>query len=267
MTTITITTSLCAAGVIGLVLTIACAKDFEPAQPWYLPAGAAADDDDDGAAQGESEDSDAADDGDDGEPPADPADDGADEPAQDTGAPADDGQAEAGSGEVGDAPPQSPYQGGWDIGDCQGEVGSATNDPGGALADLTFTDQFGDEVRLYDFCHKAIWLIEGAFWCGACLEEAAGLETTYQKYKDRGLIIISVYAENDYGSPPSPSELATFGDSYGMTFPVGTDPGWNLYDTFWDSNFTPVNMLIAPGMQIVHEDWVSDADIEAVLPG
>jgi thiol-disulfide isomerase/thioredoxin len=250
-----------------LVLTVGCAKEFEPAQPWYLPAS----DDDDAEEEGdgeadESEDSAPAEE-DDGEPPPDPADDDGAPPPDDTSPPADDGGAEADSGDVGgDAPPTSPYQGGWDIGNCQNDITGATNDPGGALADLTFTDAFGDEVRLYDFCHKAIWLVEGAFWCGACLEEAAGLEATYQQYKDRGLIIVSLYAENDFGSPPSSSELASFGDSYGMTFPVGTDPGWNIYDQVWDVNFTPVNMLIAPGMQIVKEDWVSDSDIEAVLP-
>jgi thiol-disulfide isomerase/thioredoxin len=259
-------TSISTLALCTLALTVGCAKEFEPAQPWYLPAGADDDADDDDEAEPESEGAE-PDADDDGAPPADPADDGGDETPADTGAPADDGQADADSGEVGDAPPTtSPYQGGWDIGDCQGEIGSATNDPGGALGDITFTDAFGDEVRLYDFCHKAIWLVEGAFWCGACLEEAAGLEATYQKYKDRGLIIVSLYAENDYGSPPSAGELASFGDGYGMTFPVGTDPGWNIYDTAWDSNFTPVNMLIAPGMQIVHEDWVSEAEIEAILP-
>ena len=51
-----------------------------------------------------------------------------------------------------------------------------------------------------------------------------------------------------------------------MTFPVGSDPGWNIYDKIWSSNFTPVNMLIAPGMVIVSEDFVSDQEIEAVLP-
>jgi hypothetical protein len=51
-----------------------------------------------------------------------------------------------------------------------------------------------------------------------------------------------------------------------MTFPVGSDPGWSIYDTAWDVNFTPVNLLLAPGMQIVSKDFVSDSDIEAVLP-
>lgn len=143
-----------------------CSREFEPAQPWYLPAGQ--DDGDDGGDDG-------SDDGDTtGEPPAGEADDGdpgggdelppMDSAADDAGGDTMGDDAGADSGEVGDGPPESPYQGGWDIGDCQNDIPAPTNDPGGTIEDLTFTDQYGDVVRLYDFCHKAILLVEGAFW-------------------------------------------------------------------------------------------------------
>lgn len=54
-------------------------------------------------------------------------------------------------------PPESPYQGGWDIGACQDEAD-------GSIADFQLTDAFGDTVRLYDFCHKAVLLTAGSFW-------------------------------------------------------------------------------------------------------
>jgi hypothetical protein len=57
-------------------------------------------------------------------------------------------------------PGPSPYAGGWDIGACQDDIVA-----GGDIApDFTLADQNGDMVRLYDFCHKAVLLIEGAFW-------------------------------------------------------------------------------------------------------
>jgi hypothetical protein len=52
---------------------------------------------------------------------------------------------------------ESPYQGGWDVGDCQDEMQSQ-------VADFFLTDSFGDQIRLYDFCHKAIFLTAGSFW-------------------------------------------------------------------------------------------------------
>jgi hypothetical protein len=64
----------------------------------------------------------------------------------------------------------SPYMGGWDIGCCQDEVEPQNGwSPGGVhvgtiMPDWTFTDQFGEAVRLYDFCHDAIWFEYVALW-------------------------------------------------------------------------------------------------------
>ena len=52
-----------------------------------------------------------------------------------------------------------------------------------------------------------------------------------------------------------------------MTTPTLADPGWQVFDQFWSSNYTPQNMLIGPGMQVVSTSFVSDAEIQAVLPG
>lgn len=67
--------------------------------------------------------------------------------------------------------PPSPYMGGWDIGCCQQEVAPQNGwSPGGVQAgtimpDWTFdVDQFGEPVRLYDFCHDAIWFEYVALW-------------------------------------------------------------------------------------------------------
>jgi hypothetical protein len=69
------------------------------------------------------------------------------------------GEATGSSGEPGESADtgQSPYQGGWDVGDCQDEMASQ-------VADFFLTDSFGDQIRLYDFCHKAIFLTAGSFW-------------------------------------------------------------------------------------------------------
>ncbi len=67
--------------------------------------------------------------------------------------------ASGSTGEPGDSADtgESPYQGGWDIGDCQDEM--LTD-----VADFRLTDSYGDQIRLYDFCHKAIMLTAGSFW-------------------------------------------------------------------------------------------------------
>jgi hypothetical protein len=63
----------------------------------------------------------------------------------------------------------SPYMGGWDIGCCQDEIVQNGWAPGGVnvgtiMPDWTLTDQFGEAVRLYDFCHDAVWFEYVALW-------------------------------------------------------------------------------------------------------
>lgn len=50
-----------------------------------------------------------------------------------------------------------------------------------------------------------------------------------------------------------------------MTFPVLSDPGWNVFSHF-GTNYTPAHMLLAPGMTIVKKGYVNDSDIQGVLP-
>ena len=125
------------------------------------------DDDDDTVPEGDSDDGGAVDDGpldDDG---ADDhgADDSADDQGLDEGGSeggTDDGIPEDDGGE--DIPPESPYTGGWDIGTCQSDITPSGTGVGQVVPDFSLTDQFGDSVRLHDFCHKAVLLTEGSFW-------------------------------------------------------------------------------------------------------
>ena len=64
---------------------------------------------------------------------------------------------------------ESPYMGGWDIGCCQDEIVPNGWSPGGVYAgtimpDWTLNDQFGEAVRLYDFCHEAVYFEYVALW-------------------------------------------------------------------------------------------------------
>ena len=55
--------------------------------------------------------------------------------------------------------------GGWHKANgCQDELTATGNEVGDITADAEMTDQFGDTVRLYDFCDRAVLLVSGAFW-------------------------------------------------------------------------------------------------------
>ena len=55
--------------------------------------------------------------------------------------------------------------GGWkkDV-ECRDDIESTGNNVGDITADIELMDQFGETVRLYDFCGRAILLVSGAFW-------------------------------------------------------------------------------------------------------
>lgn len=97
------------------------------------------------------------------------------------------------------------------------------------------------------------------------MQEAPGLESEYQSYREQGLIIMALYGENTSSNPPTQSELASFAQQHNMTFPVLSDPGWNVGNNL-GSGYLPAHALLAPGMTIVKKDWVYDNDIQGVLP-
>ena len=57
-----------------------------------------------------------------------------------------------------------PYTGGYGKDACADDIQSAGNGVGQITSDATFIDQYGDHVRLYDFCARAVFIVSGAFW-------------------------------------------------------------------------------------------------------
>jgi len=58
----------------------------------------------------------------------------------------------------------APYVGGWPIGACRDAVESTGNEEGEIAEDFELMDQYGEMVRLHDFCDRAVLLVGSAFW-------------------------------------------------------------------------------------------------------
>jgi glutathione peroxidase len=77
----------------------------------------------------------------------------------------------------------------------------------------------GSEVDLADYHGKVVLIVNVASRCGYT-RQYAGLQDLYEKYKDKGLVILG-FPANDFGAqePGSDDEIATFCSStYGVTF-------------------------------------------------
>ena len=79
----------------------------------------------------------------------------------------------------------------------------------------------GQPVKLSEFHGKVLLLVNVASRCGFTPQYTA-LESTYEKYKDRGLVIVGIPANNFAGQEPGTNEeIKTFcTKKYNVSFPM-----------------------------------------------
>ena len=165
-----------------------------------------------------------------------------------------------------------PYEAGWTINSCRndtpsGDIGTAVGD---IAANFALTDQFGETVHLYDFCDQAVLIESSAVWCPSCQASAPELETQFETYKDRGLMIITLLGEagpEGAATEPSQTDLQDWVTAYGITYAVVDDDEWGVGWNYMTGSL-PSSTLIAPGgvLTTVNGFDLTDSDIEAVLP-
>ncbi|PRQ04608.1 hypothetical protein ENSA5_06130 [Enhygromyxa salina] len=180
--------------------------------------------------------------------------------------------------ENGDCIGGTPYAGGWDIGCCQDDIVPGAWSPGqvsagAVLPDWIFSDQYGDAVRVYDFCHEAIYFEYAAMWCVACMAHAPEVASLFDTYDAQGLITLTYMSQDAEGAPPSQADvdawaqqfsqdgIVAFSDFSNVWYPFGVDQGGGSY-----SISLPGTMLVAPGVEVVKVGVPSLAELEAALP-
>ena len=132
--------------------------------------------------------------------------------------------------------------------------------------DFTFESLDGNALPLSNYQGKVLLIVNTASRCGFT-PQYKGLEALYEKYKERGLIIIGV-PSNDFGEqePGDSAEIKQFcALNYGVTFPMttrqivsgddanpfykwihgvlgfGSGPKWNFHKYLIDTKGNPVD--------------------------
>lgn len=161
-----------------------------------------------------------------------------------------------------------PYTGGYPIDSCRWDVNATGNNPGQIAKNFTLKDAHGEQVRLHDFCDRAVVVVVSAAWCGPCQTEAQWLAQMHDKYENRGLVVLTLLAENSWSQTPSSSDLSGWTSMAGYTrSPVLADPGWQISDRWEKDGYIPTVSLIGPGMEVKKVDSsINENDIKNLLP-
>jgi glutathione peroxidase len=95
------------------------------------------------------------------------------------------------------------------------------DDPTGPVIDHTVTTIDGREVALSEYRGKAMLIVNTASRCGLT-PQYAGLQTLYDRYRERGLVVLGFPCNDFMGQEPgSEAEIAAFCENeYGVTFPM-----------------------------------------------
>jgi cytochrome c biogenesis protein CcmG/thiol:disulfide interchange protein DsbE len=97
---------------------------------------------------------------------------------------------------------------------------------GAAAQDFTATTVDGAKVSLSDYRGQAVWLTFGASWCAACQAEAPDVESTYKKFKARGVVVLAVSISEDSAT------AGDYADRTGLTYPTVADPNTRIASAY-----------------------------------
>lgn len=122
-------------------------------------------------------------------------------------------------------------------------VGPARINPRPAPA-FALTGFDGQPVRLADLRGRPVIVNFWASWCNPCRLEARTLEDTWQRYRERGAVLVGIAVQDN------DADSRAFLREFGITYPNAPDPGGK---TSIDYGMTgvPETYFIRPDGQIV----------------
>jgi peroxiredoxin len=92
-------------------------------------------------------------------------------------------------------------------------------------ADFTLTDLSGMQWNLRTLAGKVVLVNFWATWCPPCRKELPDMETLYQRFHSRGLVILAISDEDA-------SKVQPFVAEHKLTYPVLLDPGRKVNEPF-----------------------------------
>ena len=138
---------------------------------------------------------------------------------------------------------------------------------GEVAEDFRATDQFGDEVALWQFYGNTVVLDISTMWCSPCQELASEAQALADDYRADGVIYLTLMPQDLTNEVPDIDELNDWSEDFELYEPLLADHEGYSYQIVPDGGF-PVVLLIEENMVVAQRleaepDW--DQAIRAAL--
>jgi peroxiredoxin len=131
-------------------------------------------------------------------------------------------------------------------------------------APVFITENFhGGTAGLADYKGKVVLLHFWATWCLPCREEMLGMEKLWQKYKDQGLIVVTISHATD-----SKADVETYLKALDLSFPILLDQEGEANGQYKVSR-VPTSFLIDGNGKVISRvagmrEWESPEGVQLV---
>ena len=125
---------------------------------------------------------------------------------------------------------------------------SPSAEEGRAAPNFRLAGRDGQLVTLSDYRGRWVLVNFWATWCPPCRDETPDLQEVYER-NDGSLVVIGVNQQE------TPEQMTSFGDAFGVTYPLVLDRTGQVSQAYRVSRNLPVTFLVDPEGVIVEAFW------------
>lgn len=100
----------------------------------------------------------------------------------------------------------------------------------------------GKSLKLTDLRGKAVLINLWASWCPPCRDEMPGIQVAYEKYKDKGLVVLGI----DFTVQDHVVDVKAFIQEFKLTFPILLDETGDVSAVLYGMRGLPTSYFIDP---------------------
>lgn len=136
-------------------------------------------------------------------------------------------------------------------------------EPADCLPQLDFVDTEGTDWPQELMAGKVVMINFWATWCHPCQAEVPALTATYQRYADKGFVLLGVMVDAD---SVGPSALDTFAKRWNLDYPVVPLDG-TIWNEFGAPDVLPTTFIYdrTGKLRLRHRGALSESALEDVV--